>query len=84
MFTHDLFFYHPETVWVLIPLVVIVGGFITKWHSTNVKLDLARTGNGEVMQEVLDAVRRLEQRVENLERAAMTVETERKYHALRA
>jgi hypothetical protein len=79
---HDLFFYHPQTVWVLVPLAVIVGVFITKWHSTNVKLDLARTGNGEVMQEVLDTLRRLEQRVENLERAAMTAETERKYYAL--
>ncbi|HEX4504271.1 MAG TPA: hypothetical protein VH722_00965 [Alphaproteobacteria bacterium] len=82
MFAHDLFFYHPETIWVLIPLVVIIGGFITKWHSTNVKLDLARTGNGEVMQDVLDCLRRLEHRVENLERAAMTAETERKYYAL--
>jgi len=79
---HDLFFYHPQTVWVLVPLTVIVGAFITKWHSTNVKLDLARTGSGEVMQEVLDTLRRLEQRVENLERAAMTAETERKYYAL--
>lgn len=84
MFTHDLFFYHPETIWVLIPLVVIIGGFITKWHNTNVKLDLARAGNGEVTREILDAIRRLEQRVENLERAAMTVDTEREYRALRA
>ena len=82
MFTHDLFFYHPNTIWVLVPLVVIIGGFITKWHNTNVKLDLARAGNGEVMQDVLDGLRRLEQRVENLERAAMTAETERKYYAL--
>jgi hypothetical protein len=84
MFLHDLFFYHPQTIWVLIPLVALVGAFVTKWHSTNVKLDMARAGNGEVMREVLDVIRRLEQRVENLERAAMTVETDRKYHALRA
>ena len=84
MWMHDIFYYHPETIWVLIPLVAIIGGFITKVHSINVKRDMARAGNGEVMQEVLDVVRRLEQRVENLERAAMTVETERKYHALRA
>jgi hypothetical protein len=76
---HDIFYYHPETVWVLIPLVAIIGGFITRWHATNVKLDMARAGNGEIMHDVLDALRRLEQRVENLERAAMTVETERKY-----
>jgi hypothetical protein len=79
---HDLFFYHPQTVWVLVPLAVILGAFITKWHSTNVKLDMARAGDGEVMQEVLDTLRRLEQRVENLERAAMSAETERKYYAL--
>ena len=79
---HDLFFYHPQMVWVLVPLAVIVGAFITIWHGTNAKLDMARAGNGELMQEVLDSLRRLEQRVENLERAAMTVETERKYRAL--
>jgi hypothetical protein len=79
MWMHDIFYYHPETVWVLIPLVAIVGGFITRWHSTNVKLDMARAGNGEAMQEVLDALRRLENRVGNLERAAMSAETERKY-----
>ena len=82
MWLHDIFYYHPETVWVVIPLVAIIGGFITKWHNTNVKLDLARAGNGEITQEMLDAIRRLEQRVENLERAAMTVETERRYRAL--
>jgi hypothetical protein len=76
---HDIFYYHPETVWVLIPLVAIIGGFITKWHSTNAKLDMARAGNGEAMEEVLAGIRRLEQRVANLERAAMTAETERKY-----
>ena len=79
---HDLLFYHPQTIWVLVPLTVIVGAFITKWHSTNVKLDMAHAGNGELMQEVLDSLRRLEQRVENLERAAMNVETERRYRAL--
>jgi hypothetical protein len=84
MWLHDVFYYHPETVWVLIPLVAIVGGFITRWHAANVSLDMARAGNGELMQEVLETVRRLEQRVGNLERAAMTAETERTYHALRA
>ena len=84
MWLHDIFYYHPESLWVLVPLVAIIGGFITQWHNSNVKLDMARAGNGEMMQEVLDSVRRLEQRVENLERAAMTAETERKYHALRA
>jgi hypothetical protein len=82
MWLHDIFYYHPETVWVLIPLVAIIGGFITRWHATNVKLDIARAGNVEIMQDVLDVIRRLEQRVGNLERAAMTVKTERKYRAL--
>lgn len=76
---HDIFFYHPETVWVLVPLLVIVGGFITKWHNTNVQHDLARSGNTEVMIELRDAVQRLELRVANLERAAMSAETERRY-----
>jgi hypothetical protein len=79
MFTHDIFYYHPETIWVLIPLVAIIGGFITKWHNTNARIDMARAGNSEAMQDVLDTLRRLEQRVANLERAAMAAETERKY-----
>jgi len=60
MLLHDLVFLHPQTLWILIPLVAIVGGFITKWHNTNVKLDLARAGNGAVNQEILDALLRLE------------------------
>jgi uncharacterized membrane-anchored protein len=79
MLLHDLFFYHPQTLWILILLVAIVGGFITKWHNTNVKLDLARASNGAVNQDILDAILRLENRVSNLERAAVTAETERKY-----
>jgi len=76
---HDIFFYHPETVWVLIPLLAIAGGFITKWHNTNVQLELARSGSTEAMLELRDAVQRLESRVANLERAAMNAETERRY-----
>jgi hypothetical protein len=79
MLLHDIFFYHPQMLWILIPLVAIVGSFITKWHNTNVKLDLARAGNGVVNQEILDALQRLETRVSNLERAAVTAETERRY-----
>lgn len=79
MFLHDIFYYHPETVWVLIPLVAIICGFLTRWHRTNLESDRARVGNGEVIQEIRDAILRLESRVSNLERAAVTAETERKY-----
>jgi hypothetical protein len=79
MFLHDIFYYHPETVWVLIPLVAIICGFLTRWHRTNVENDRARAGDSEVIQEIHDTLRRLENRVSNLERAAVTAETERKY-----
>jgi hypothetical protein len=79
MVLHDLFYYHPETVWVLVPLVAIIGGFITRWHKINAQIDLVRAGNGEVIQDIRDAILRLEGRVSNLERAAVTAETERKY-----
>jgi hypothetical protein len=68
-----------EMVWVVIPLVAIIGAFITKWHNTNARVELARAGNTEAMQELRDAVQRLENRVSNLERAVMTAETDRKY-----
>jgi hypothetical protein len=68
-----------EVVWVVIPLVAIIGAFITKWHNTNARVDLARAGNTEAMQEMLDAMHRMEQRVSNLERAVMTAEEQRKY-----
>jgi hypothetical protein len=79
VFLHDIFYYHPETVWVLIPLVAIICGFLTRWHRTNLESDRARAGNGEVIQDIRDAILRLENRVSNLERAAVTAETERKY-----
>jgi hypothetical protein len=68
-----------EMVWVVIPLTAIVGAFITKWHNTNARVDLARAGNTEAMQELRDAILRLEHRVGNLERAVMTAEEQRKY-----
>lgn len=79
MWLHDIFYYHPETVWVLIPLVAIIGGVITKWHRTNAEIEATRAGSSAVNQEILDALRRLETRVSNLERAAVTADTERKY-----
>jgi hypothetical protein len=67
-----------QIVW-MIPLVAIIGGFITKWHNTNAKIEMARAGSADAMQELRDAVLRLEQRVANLERAVMTAEENRKY-----
>lgn len=68
-----------EMVWVVIPLVAIIGGYITKWHRTNAEIDIARAGNGKAMEELRDAVLRLESRVANLERAVTTAETDRKF-----
>ena len=67
-----------EMVWVVIPLVAIVGSYLTKWHRTNAERDIARAGNGKAMEELRDAVLRLESRVTNLERAVTTAETDRK------
>jgi hypothetical protein len=66
-------------IWVLIPLAAIIGGFITRWQRNAVQLELARGGNVQAMQELRDAVQRLDQRVSNLERAVMTAEEHRKY-----
>ena len=68
-----------DVVWVVIPLVWIVTRFITRWQRNAVDLELARGGNAQAMQEMRDAVLRLEQRVSNLERAVMTAEEHRKY-----
>ena len=66
-------------IWVLIPLAAIIGGFITRWQRNAVRLELARGGNVQAIQELRDVVLRLEQRVTNLERAVMTAEENRKY-----
>ncbi len=71
-----------EMVWVVIPLVAIIGAYITKWQRTNADVDIARAGNGKAMEELRDAVLRLESRVTNLERAVTTAETDRKYASL--
>lgn len=68
-----------QFVWVVIPLVAIIGGFITKWHRTNAELAMRMGGDEKVLQEMRDAIQRLETRVANLERAVMTAETERKF-----
>ena len=68
-----------SAVWVLIPLAAIFGGFITRWQRNAIQLEIARGGSDQVIQELRDAVRRLDQRVANLERAVMTAEEQRKY-----
>jgi hypothetical protein len=75
----ELLIIHPDVVWVLIPLVAIIGGFITRWQRENVRLELARAGSTETMQEIRDSIMRLEARVSNLERAVTTADAERKY-----
>jgi hypothetical protein len=69
-------------VWVVIPLVAIIGGFITKWHRTNVEHDMMRMGSNQANDELRETVRRLEARVANLERAVTTAEENRKYASL--
>jgi hypothetical protein len=68
-----------EVVWVVIPLAWIISRFIIKWQRNTVELEVVRGGNAQAMQEMRDAVLRLEQRVANLERAVMTAEEHRKY-----
>jgi len=71
--------FNAATIWVLIPLVAIVGGFITKWMRINAENDLRMKAVQSADAELVEAVRKLEQRVANLERAATTTETERKF-----
>ena len=68
-----------EVVWVVIPLAWILSRFIIKWQRNAVEMELVRGGNAQAMQEMRDAVLRLEERVSNLERAVMTAEEHRKY-----
>ena len=68
-----------EIVWVVIPLAWSLCRFIIKWQRNAVEMELARGGNLQAMQDMRDAVLRLEQRVSNLERAVMTAEEHRKY-----
>jgi len=66
-------------IWILIPLVAIIGVFITRWQRNAIQREMARGSNVEAMQELRDAVQKLDQRVSNLERAVMTAEEQRKY-----
>ena len=65
------------SIWVLIPLVALIGGFITKWVRINAETD--RRAGDKSFDELADIVRRLDQRVSNLERAVMDAEEKRKF-----
>jgi asparagine synthetase A len=70
-------FYSPN-VWVLIPLVAIIGAYLTKWRRLGVSA--TRSADDEkLFTEMRDSIRRLEDRVSNLERAVTTAETQRKF-----
>ena len=71
--------FNAVTIWVLIPLVAIIGSFITKWVKISAENDLKLKGGQAANAELADAIRRLEQRVANLERAVTTAEAERKF-----
>jgi len=71
--------FNAATIWVLIPLVAIIGGFITKWVRINAEADVRMKGGQAANAELADSIRRLEQRVANLERAVTTAESERKF-----
>jgi hypothetical protein len=70
--------FRSETLSLLIPLVALVGYFITKWLRINVEAAGAR-GRDTLAAEMRAAIERLEARVANLERAVTTAENERKF-----
>jgi len=74
--------FNSATIWVLIPLVAIICGFFTKWQRTNAQIQMLRAGDSKAMDDLRDAVLRLESRVANLERAVTTAEADRKYASL--
>jgi hypothetical protein len=75
----DLFIVHPETIWVLIPLVAIIGSFFIRWQRIRAETAVRGTASDAVAQELRDSIQRLEMRVANLERAVTTAETERRF-----
>jgi hypothetical protein len=79
MFLHDMFFYNPETVWVLIPLAAIIGGFLVKSQRIRAEMAMRSRGDDALADELREAIRRLDARVANLERAVTTAETDRRY-----
>jgi hypothetical protein len=70
--------FNSVTIWILIPLAAIIGSFITKWYQLYVEAGRSHVDD-KLVGELRDSIRRLEDRVSNLERAVTTAETERKY-----
>jgi hypothetical protein len=73
------YLFNPATIWIWIPVIAILGAFITKWHNTNAKIEMSKGIATDLAQELRDSIQRLEHRVGNLERALMTAEENRKY-----
>jgi hypothetical protein len=73
------YLFNPATIWIWIPVIAIIGVFITKWHNTNAKIEMSRRVDADLAKDLRDSIDRLEQRVANLERALMTAEENRKY-----
>ncbi len=73
------YLFNPATIWIWIPVIALLGAFITKWHNTNAKIEMSKGVDADLAQELRDAIQRLENRVGNLERALMTAEENRKY-----
>ena len=68
-----------SVMWALVVLTIVIGSFITKWVKINAENDLKMKGGQAANAELAEAIRRLEQRVANLERAVTTAESERKF-----
>ncbi|HTJ63992.1 MAG TPA: hypothetical protein VL899_09285 [Alphaproteobacteria bacterium] len=73
------YLFNPATIWVWIPVIAILGAFITKWHNTNAKIEMSKSVAADLAKDLRESIDRLEQRVCNLERALMTAEENRKY-----
>ncbi len=73
------YLFNPATIWIWIPIVAIIGGFIIKAQRIKAEAAMFGAGNDKALQELRDSVQRLEARVANLERAVTTAEAERKY-----
>jgi hypothetical protein len=73
------YLFNPATIWIWVPVIALLGAFITKWHNTNAKIAMQNGVDAELAKELRDSIQRLEHRVGNLERALMTAEENRKY-----
>lgn len=57
-------------IWVLIPLVVIIGGFILEYQKTKMKMMTKSRQNEQEVDDVRKLVEALKKRIENLEAIA--------------